>query len=417
MSFADEIHKHKPKDIKPQGSGSTLDADKVDGLHASEIGGGGGTDERIKVSASDITTDYLQPKLVAGTGITLTKQNPSGNENLKIDAHSQLHALDSASDHSGAITDAQHGTKTSIPDAHHRKWSWADEQAWSKTFRIPLGLWKKSANNPLLTGTPAQWDAGSIYMTSCAYRNGKTYLFYYAGSPLRIGVAYAADLEGPFSKSVNNPILSPGATGTWDAQMVIYPKVIFDEVDNKWKMWYEGRDASGVKKIGLATADDPEGPWTKDPSNPCTVPNYYGGGFSVLRMGNRYYGLSNKDATWVLKAWTSDDGKTWVERGDVTAANNQYATVWWNLGVWYLMYMDGNNVSPTYMTILMAYNWKGFGLFSEDPQTPVLSKGASFTWDSYYVNCPNLLMINEKFYCYFNGNDGTITKVGVALIP
>jgi len=33
--------KHKPKDIKPQGAGSTLDADLLDGLHASEIGGGG----------------------------------------------------------------------------------------------------------------------------------------------------------------------------------------------------------------------------------------------------------------------------------------------------------------------------------------------------------------------------------------
>jgi hypothetical protein len=37
---AEEIHKHKPKDIKPQGMGSGLDADKVDGLHASDIGGG-----------------------------------------------------------------------------------------------------------------------------------------------------------------------------------------------------------------------------------------------------------------------------------------------------------------------------------------------------------------------------------------
>jgi hypothetical protein len=32
--------KHKPKDIKPQGAGSTLDADMVDGKHASELGGG-----------------------------------------------------------------------------------------------------------------------------------------------------------------------------------------------------------------------------------------------------------------------------------------------------------------------------------------------------------------------------------------
>ncbi|MDH5782052.1 MAG: hypothetical protein OEZ35_00075 [Candidatus Bathyarchaeota archaeon] len=33
MAFADDIHKHKPRDIKPQGADSGLDADKVDGLH------------------------------------------------------------------------------------------------------------------------------------------------------------------------------------------------------------------------------------------------------------------------------------------------------------------------------------------------------------------------------------------------
>jgi hypothetical protein len=40
--MAEEFHKHKPKDIKPQGENSGLDADKVDGKHASELGGGGG---------------------------------------------------------------------------------------------------------------------------------------------------------------------------------------------------------------------------------------------------------------------------------------------------------------------------------------------------------------------------------------
>ena len=39
--MAEEFHKHKPKDIKPQGENSGLDADTVDGKHASELGGGG----------------------------------------------------------------------------------------------------------------------------------------------------------------------------------------------------------------------------------------------------------------------------------------------------------------------------------------------------------------------------------------
>lgn len=58
---AEEFHKHKPKEIKPQGVGSTLDADKVDGLHASELGGGGAHDI---LSASH--GDTLAAAVVAG---------------------------------------------------------------------------------------------------------------------------------------------------------------------------------------------------------------------------------------------------------------------------------------------------------------------------------------------------------------
>src|SRR5438105_277092 len=43
-------------------------------------------DRKTQVDASDTTPNYLAPKLVAGSNITLTVQNPSGNENIKIDA-------------------------------------------------------------------------------------------------------------------------------------------------------------------------------------------------------------------------------------------------------------------------------------------------------------------------------------------
>lgn len=47
-------------------------------------GGGGGTDELVKISANDTTAGYLFAKLVAGAGITLTEQNDGGNETLEI---------------------------------------------------------------------------------------------------------------------------------------------------------------------------------------------------------------------------------------------------------------------------------------------------------------------------------------------
>ena len=44
------------------------------------------SDEKVKVSANDTTAGYLNGKLVAGTGITLTENNDGANETLTIDS-------------------------------------------------------------------------------------------------------------------------------------------------------------------------------------------------------------------------------------------------------------------------------------------------------------------------------------------
>ena len=41
-------------------------------------------DETVKVSVTDTTAGFLQPKLVAGTGITINLLNPGANEQLEI---------------------------------------------------------------------------------------------------------------------------------------------------------------------------------------------------------------------------------------------------------------------------------------------------------------------------------------------
>lgn len=48
--------------------------------------GGSSTDEKAKVSANDTTAGYLNGKLTAGTGITLTEGSDGGNETLAISA-------------------------------------------------------------------------------------------------------------------------------------------------------------------------------------------------------------------------------------------------------------------------------------------------------------------------------------------
>ena len=44
------------------------------------------TDIKAAVSALDTTPDFLQPKIIAGSGISIAKLNPGGNEQLQISA-------------------------------------------------------------------------------------------------------------------------------------------------------------------------------------------------------------------------------------------------------------------------------------------------------------------------------------------
>lgn len=58
------------------------------GLVTDYTPGAGGADELVKTSAADTTAGYLEDKIVAGSGITLTKQNTGSNENILIEAAS-----------------------------------------------------------------------------------------------------------------------------------------------------------------------------------------------------------------------------------------------------------------------------------------------------------------------------------------
>jgi len=75
--------------------------------------GGSSDDEKVKVSATDTTTDYLENKLVSGSGITLTVVGGGGDETLSIATDSTLLSVgpttvvvgEQAAINCGAVTD------------------------------------------------------------------------------------------------------------------------------------------------------------------------------------------------------------------------------------------------------------------------------------------------------------------------
>lgn len=147
--------------------------------------------------------------------------------------------------------------------------------------------------NPLLI-PDGKWDTG-VLETSDAFKDGNTYYLYYHGKGeigYQIGVATSKDPLGPFRRVGDKPQLGVGPAGSWDDKYVACAFILKERSD-KYYMYYsakgEGRDKKlgrNVYDIGVATADNPLGPWTKHSKNPLIWDFGFVG--SVVKHHGRY---------------------------------------------------------------------------------------------------------------------------------
>lgn len=143
--------------------------------------------------------------------------------------------------------------------------------------------------NPILRPAPeGNWD--DHYLEACdLLKDRDTYYLYYHGtshtSSYQVGVATAPQPLGPFTRAAAAPVLAVGEPGSWDDSAVACA-LILKEGAGRYLMWYSGIDSSPDRQwsIGLAYADNPLGPWTKCPSNPIVPLFGYVGGV-VLHHG------------------------------------------------------------------------------------------------------------------------------------
>ena len=153
--------------------------------------------------------------------------------------------------------------------------------------------------NPILTpGTGDQWDSGYIE-TSDAFKDFGTYYLYYHGSGggkgYQIGVATSQHPLGPFKKYEGNPIMKTGPEGSWNDEHVACAMILKEGVD-RYYMWYSVKSSElnlkreqhhSIFSVGLATADNPLGPWKEYEGNPIMEDFGYVGG--VVKVKGKYY--------------------------------------------------------------------------------------------------------------------------------
>lgn len=141
----------------------------------------------------------------------------------------------------------------------------------------PKGPWTPyNGGTPILTSGSLAWETANYTNGGCLIQDGATFYLFYSSDTLvdadqgAIGVATASSITGPYTKQ-SLPILERGSAGQWDSRRVQEPSVI-KMPDGTWLMAYMAETLAVAKgqseKIGIATATNPLGPWTKAAGNP-----------------------------------------------------------------------------------------------------------------------------------------------------
>ncbi|RLJ04014.1 MAG: hypothetical protein DRP18_05280, partial [Candidatus Aenigmatarchaeota archaeon] len=281
--------------------------------------------------------------------------------------------------------------------------------------------WQKYSGNPILApGSSGEWDDENI-ATAFVIKIGNTYHLWYEGNgnpdywEWKIGHATSSD-GITWTKDANNPVLE-GTPGEWDAAGVWDPVVLYNtEGDGKYIMWYGGQDkpsndASRIYNIGWATSDDGVN-WTKkgklsnwSDSNHYDIDVYYDGTHYHLYIYN--YGQSRIEH---YQSDTPDDfdfsSPDIITIEGETCSKPRSPKIYKDGETIYLYYSCHEQDKIYYAT--SENNWTSFS-----KQGIALEKSDS-GWDSVKIMDGQIVnKSNEDYYLYYSSGDHA-EGVGVA---
>lgn len=128
-------------------------------------------------------------------------------------------------------------------------------------------LWFRDPENPVLT-KGSGWESNLVAQPCPVRVNNKIYLYYggYNSANWQIGLATSTDNGKSFTKYFNNPVIALRRSGSPDQNGAHFPTVLLEPDDQdpaqRFKMWYDGSDASN--KDGILYAYSADGiTWTK----------------------------------------------------------------------------------------------------------------------------------------------------------
>lgn len=233
-----------------------------------------------------------------------------------------------------------------------------DGAAWGKP-RIVLGPneatdWEADVNRPVVIKTG---DRYRMWYTGQA--KGKSWIGY---ATSRDGVRW--DREG------DKPVLAPEKA--WEKTSVMCPHVIYDDKEDRYRMWYSGGEQGEPNAIGYATSRDGVR-WSKRDDNPVFTP----------------------------------DAKNDWEKDRVTACQVI------RRGDWHLMFYIGFR-DEAHAQIGVARSRDGIGGWERLAANPIIRPGRD-KWDQDAVYKPYAIYDGEKWLLWYNGRKGDVEQIGLAV--
>lgn len=282
--------------------------------------------------------------------------------------------------------------------------------------------WTKYKKNPLPSLAPkaGTWRA-EMSMTVDVLQRGDQYQIFYvgkSGGKDSIGIASCPidKFDGAaWSDHPGNPVLAPGEPGSYDSRHVVDPASVV--LDEKVFLYYSAL-GDGPDSIGLAVSDD--GIHFTKQDKPVLI----GRAPEVVKDNKTlylFYSMDNSKGGYEFHLATSTDGYKFTIEGPVfSPAVGEWdglsvvtPRIFYDDGIYIMAYAGDNKEKDYPLNFGIAFS-TDLRTWMRYPGNPVFSCGPAGSWESRAIWFPEILKHKQKYFLWYEGNDGKSSQVGLA---